>query len=176
MKNYRNEVALSTKDIDFTNKKYSITLNTNMGAITFDLNSQAAPEHCQNLIGLARVGFYDNLKFHRVAKNYLIQTGCPLGVGTGGPGYKLNPEFSSAPHELGTVSMARTADVTSAGSQFFICLDRREELDQQYTVLGKVIHDDVELLKKLGTVQTGLGDRPMQDIFIENIEVQEQVQ
>ena len=98
-----------------------------------------APGHVARIKELARDGFYDGLKFHRVIGGFMAQTGCPQGTGTGGSGKKLKAEFSDAKHRRGTVSMARAQDPNSGDSQFFICFDEAPHLNKQYTVWGTVI-------------------------------------
>ena len=93
--------------------------------------------HCAAFIKLARAGFYDGLTFHRVEPGFVIQGGCPLGTGTGGPGYNLDAEFNALPHLKGTVAMARAQSPNSAGSQFYVCIEDARFLDKQYTVFGQ---------------------------------------
>jgi cyclophilin family peptidyl-prolyl cis-trans isomerase len=100
---------------------------------------EVAPNHVANFISLAKKGFYDGVTFHRVIEGFMAQGGDPTGTGSGGPGYKIPAEFSSLPHKRGTLSMARTADPNSAGSQFFICFKETPQLDNQYTVFGEVV-------------------------------------
>lgn len=100
---------------------------------------EAAPNHVANFVSLARKGFYDGVTFHRVIEGFMAQGGDPTGSGSGGPGYTIPAEFSQLPHKRGTLSMARTSDPNSAGSQFYICFARTEFLDGQYTVFGEVI-------------------------------------
>jgi len=113
-------------------------IHTKKGDIVFRFYPHEARQHSAAFIKLARAGFYDGLKFHRVEPGFVIQGGCPQGTGTGGPGYNLDAEFSSLPHVEGTVAMARAGNPNSAGSQFYICLDDARFLDHQYTVFGQV--------------------------------------
>ncbi len=122
-------------------------ITTNKGEIRFEFFGEDAPNHVAAFIELAEAEFYDGTKFHRVVKTpepFVIQGGDPLSktddprVGTGGPGYSLAAEFNSRPHLEGTVSMARSQDPDSAGSQFYICLAAQPVLDGQYTVFGQV--------------------------------------
>ena len=113
--NRKAEVDAALKDVDFSQKSYQVEFDTTMGKITLDLYPDVAPGHVKNLIGLAKIGYYDGVTFHRVIKGFMIQGGCPQGTGTGGPGYTIKAEFNSRPHEPGTLSMARTSDPNSAG-------------------------------------------------------------
>lgn len=114
-------------------------IHTAKGDIVFHFYPDEAPQHSAAFIKLARAGFYDGLTFHRVEPGFVIQGGCPEGTGTGGPGYRLDAEFSELPHKKGTVAMARSSDPNSAGSQFYITLGDARFLDRQYTVFGQVI-------------------------------------
>jgi cyclophilin family peptidyl-prolyl cis-trans isomerase/predicted GIY-YIG superfamily endonuclease len=114
-------------------------IHTAKGDIVFHFYPDEAPQHCAAFIKLTRAGFYDGLTFHRVEPGFVIQGGCPEGTGTGGPGYRLDAEFSELPHKKGTVAMARSSDPNSAGSQFYITLGDARFLDRQYTVFGQVI-------------------------------------
>lgn len=101
---------------------------------------EVAPNHVANFVSLAKKGFYDGVTFHRVLDGFMAQGGDPTGTGGGGPGYTIPAEFSSLPHHRGTLSMARTPDPDSAGSQFFICFADCPMLDNQYTVFGEVVN------------------------------------
>jgi peptidyl-prolyl cis-trans isomerase B (cyclophilin B) len=161
------EVDAAVADLDFEKNRYQIELDTTAGRITLDLDPQAAPGHCRNMIGLARIGFYDGGIFHRVIKGFMIQGGCPEGTGRGGPGYQIPAEFNATPHEPGVLSMARTQDPNSAGSQFFICLGRHAHLDRQYTAFGQTADkSSLEAVQKIGQAATGANDRPKQDVTI----------
>ena len=118
------------------------------GAVTIAMYPDVAPNHVARIKQLARQGFYDGLKFHRVINGFMAQTGDPLGNGTGGSGQKLKAEFNNKHHGRGTVSMARAADPNSADSQFFICFADAGFLDGQYTVWGQVI-DGMEIVDKI---------------------------
>lgn len=111
------------------------------GAFEIVLFPEVAPNHVANIVSLARKGFYDGVTFHRVLEGFMAQGGDPTGTGSGGPGYTIPAEFSALPHTRGAVSMARTPDPNSAGSQFFVCFsDRyRRALDGQYSVFGRVV-------------------------------------
>lgn len=116
-----------------------LILETSKGRIVIETRPDLAPTHVARIKELVRDGFYDGVPFHRVIDGFMAQTGCPNGNGTGGSGRKLAAEFSSEPHERGTVSMARTADPNSGDSQFFICFGRAQWLDGQYTIWGRVV-------------------------------------
>jgi peptidyl-prolyl cis-trans isomerase B (cyclophilin B) len=128
----------------------------------------------KNFLALAQTGFYDGLTFHRIIKGFMIQGGCPLGTGSGGPGYTIRAEFNNTPHEAGVVSMARTNDPNSAGSQFFICLGKHTHLDRNYTAFGKVADpESMQVVKTIGEVKTGSQDRPVEPVKITKVEVKE---
>lgn len=168
----RERVDEALKDIDFASNTYQVHLETNMGPIRLELFPEVAPGHCQNMVGLAKTGYYDELIFHRVIKGFMIQGGCPEGTGTGGPGYTIDAEFNDRPHLPGTLSMARTADPHSAGSQFFICLQQQASLDSQYTVFGQTADDEsLQTVQKIGDLQTGANDRPTEEVTIKTATV-----
>jgi len=127
-------------------------ISTSAGDMTVELWNDVAPKHAENFLKLARAGFYDNLTFHRILPDFMIQGGCPTGDGTGDPGWTVDAEFNDREHQPGTLSMARSSDPDSAGSQFFICLTREKcrHLDGEYTAFGQVIEgmDVVETLAK----------------------------
>ena len=113
-------------------------LETSKGTIAFRLHKRVAPKTCEPFAKLARQGFYDKTKWHRVIDNFVIQGGCPKGDGTGGPGYSIEPEISERLHLRGTVAMARGRRPDSAGSQFYICRSTLPHLDGYDTVFGTV--------------------------------------
>jgi len=120
-------------------------VKTKFGDIKFEFLWDKAPNHCKNFIYLARQGFYNGTTFHRVVPGFVIQGGCPLSKddnrandGTGSPGYNVPAEFNDIPHTKGIVSMARSQDPNSAGSQFFICVADANALDGQYSAFGRV--------------------------------------
>ena len=120
-------------------KSYVATIETVKGTIRAALYPQLAPKHVNSFAFLACQGYFDGLTFHRHEPGFVIQGGDPAGNGSGGPGYRLPAEFNATPHTPGVLSMARTNDPNSAGSQFFIMLGMSPHLDGQYTVFGKVI-------------------------------------
>ncbi len=168
----RAKVDELTKDLDFENKKYQIRLSTTHGDILLDLAPDKAPGHCRNMIGLARSGFYDGLDFHRIISDFMIQGGCPEGTGTGGPGYQIKAEFNDMPHETGVLSMARSQNPNSAGSQFFICLGQQTYLNGQYTAFGKCAdQESIDIVKKIGQSPTDRNDHPKEPVLIVNATV-----
>ena len=114
-----------------------ITLD-NGNTIDIEFYPQDAPKTVENFVKLAKQGFYDGLKFHRVVPDFVVQGGCPKGDGTGGPGWTVPAEFNSRKHVRGTVAMARSQHPDSAGSQFYICYGPTPHLDRNYTVFGQV--------------------------------------
>ncbi len=120
------------------------------GEFEITFHPEIAPNHVANFVSLARLGFYNGVTFHRVIEGFMAQGGDPTGSGGGGPGYTIPAEFSNTPHRRGTVSMARTSDPNSAGSQFFICFQDTPFLDGQYTAFGSVTRgmDVVDAIRK----------------------------
>jgi peptidylprolyl isomerase len=116
----------------------TMILDTTKGSVTIVMRPDLAPNHVSRIKQLVREGFYDGLVFHRVIEDFMAQTGCPQGTGTGGSGQKIKAEFSKEKHVRGTVSMARAATLDSGDSQFFICFDEAPWLNGQYTVWGAV--------------------------------------
>jgi len=172
--NRKAEVEAAQKTIDFSKNKYQLVLDTSMGKITLDMLPEVAPGHVKNILGLAKIGFYDGLTFHRVISGFMIQGGCPEGTGTGGPGYTIKAEFNATKHEPGVLSMARTNDPNSAGSQFFICLETVPHLDRQYTAFGRTADAaSLAVVKKIGAVETGAQDRPTTPVVIKKATVVE---
>ena len=120
-------------------KVYRVTITTDRGPIVMDLDPQLAPKTVNNFIVLARQGYYDNLTFHRVVPEFVIQGGCPEGTGTGGPGYKFADEPVKGQYTLGAVAMANAGPDTN-GSQFFICIDDcTRKLTPNYNLFGHVV-------------------------------------
>jgi len=121
-------------------KKYKAVIETSRGVIELELYSQHAPKTVNNFVFLAKEGFYDEVSFHRVIKNFMIQGGDPTGTGRGGPGYKFEDELKENPlkHETGVISMANSGPNTN-GSQFFITHSPQPHLNGRHTVFGKVV-------------------------------------
>jgi len=145
-----------------------VILHTNSGNIVIELFQNDAPNHVENFIKLAEDGFYDGTIFHRIIPGFMIQGGDPNTKGgdqstwgTGGPGYSVNAEFNTIKHNRGIVSMARSQDPNSAGSQFFIVHKDSNFLDQQYTVFGRIVTEEsFTTLDKIASVKTGEKDIP----------------
>lgn len=121
-----------------TTAEDTLVLETTKGTVTIAMRPDLAPNHVARIKELVRQGFYNGIVFHRVIDNFMAQTGCPHGTGTGGSGQKLKAEFSREKHVRGTVSMARAQNPDSGDSQFFICLADAPRLNGQYTVWGAV--------------------------------------
>ncbi|CAN5630324.1 N/A [soil metagenome] len=154
-------------------------LDTTMGRIVLKFFPDQAPGHVKNFTDLAKKGFYDGTKFHRVIKGFMIQGGDPLtkddakmsAWGTGGPGYTIKAEFNDISHTPGILSMARTSDPDTAGSQFFIVHKTSKTLDRQYTVFGQVI-DGMKVVNKIATTPTAEGDRPVTPVVIKTVKIE----
>ncbi|HAR67758.1 MAG TPA: peptidylprolyl isomerase [Lentisphaeria bacterium] len=143
------------------------TFTTTLGKFTIDLYEDLAPITTENFITLAEKGYYNDLIFHRVISGFMIQGGCPTGTGTGGPGYKIQDEFHPQLRhdEAGVLSMAN-AGPNTGGSQFFITLGPTPHLDGKHAVFGKVA-EGMDVVNKIGTTQTGRGDRPGTDVVMQ---------
>jgi peptidyl-prolyl cis-trans isomerase B (cyclophilin B) len=123
------------------------------GEMIAEFYPDKAPNHVRNFKWLADHHFYDGVKFHRIIKGFMIQGGDPTGTGSGGPGWSVNAEFNDVKHTKGILSMARTSDPNSAGSQFFVMDSTSTHLDGQYTVFGKVIKG-IEVEGKIAAIPT----------------------
>jgi peptidyl-prolyl cis-trans isomerase B (cyclophilin B) len=153
-------------------------IKTSEGEMVAEFWPDVAPKTVANFKKLAKSGFYDGTAFHRVIKGFMIQGGDPLTKdenkkarwGTGDPGYKIDAEFNKKLHERGVLSMARSQDPNSAGSQFFICHGAPKSLDGQYTAFGKLIKGD-DVLEKIATTKTLPGDRPEKRMNVESIKI-----
>lgn len=165
-------VSAAVKEINFRLNTYQIELDTTLGKIRLNLLPDVAPGHCRNFIGLTKIGFYDGLTFHRIIDGFMIQGGCPVGNGTGGPGYKIPAEFNDTAHEAGVLSMARPAEENSAGSQFFLCLARAAHLDKKYSAFGRTADkDSLQVVMKIGKTPTDKSDRPLTPVKINKAQV-----
>jgi len=158
-------------------------IKTSEGEMVAEFWPEVAPNTVENFKKLARSGFYDGTAFHRIVKGFMIQGGDPLTkdpakesrYGTGDPGYKIKAEFNDRSHERGVLSMARSSDPDSAGSQFFICLANVSRLDHQYTTFGKIIKGD-DVLGKIGDTEVNMSDsgersKPTKRVTVETIKI-----
>jgi peptidyl-prolyl cis-trans isomerase B (cyclophilin B) len=141
-------------------------MQTNLGTIKLKFFPDKAPKHVANFKKLAREGFYDGTKFHRVIPGFMIQGGDPNSKsddrsrhGTGGPGYSVPAEFNDTPHTRGILSAARSSDPDSAGSQFFLMVARSPHLDGQYTAYGEVI-EGMDVIDKIVALPRDVRDNP----------------
>jgi cyclophilin family peptidyl-prolyl cis-trans isomerase len=143
-------------------------ISSNLGDIKLEFYPEHAPKTVENFRELANRGFYDGLIFHRIVPNFVIQGGDPntrdlsnrTRWGTGGPGWNIKAEFNKNKHSRGTLSMARSQDPDSAGSQFFIVLKDSNFLDGQYTVFGRVI-SGMDIVDKIASLKTDSSDAPV---------------
>lgn len=146
------------------------------GIIKLELYPNIAPITCENFVKLANEGFYDGLIFHRVIKNFMIQGGDPLGTGYGGSEETIKGEFSQngvenpLSHKRGVISMARSADMDSASSQFFICHADSTYLDGSYAAFG-VVTEGMDVVDAIASVETDGNDKPLEDVVIKSITV-----
>lgn len=145
------------------------------GTVEITLEGKAAPKTVANFIKLAKQGFYNGLKFHRVVPNFVIQGGDPDGTGLGGPGYTIPAEIGLK-HKKGAIAMARTDDSVnptraSSGSQFYIALQTLTELDGKYTVFGYVTAG-MDVVAEIAKAPTEPGDYPIKDIIIKKITIE----
>jgi peptidyl-prolyl cis-trans isomerase B (cyclophilin B) len=146
-------------------KRLHARMTTEAGVITLEFLPELAFNHVASFVSLAQRGYFDDLKFHRVVPGFVIQGGDPTGTGSGGPGYRLPSEFNDTPHKPGILSMARTSDPHSAGSQFFICTADCPSLDNQYTVFGRV-KDGLDAVLEIGKSEDNAGKFHMQQVEI----------
>ena len=149
------------------------TLDTTAGPMKLEFFPDKAPGHVENFVKLAEKGFYNGTIFHRTIPGFMIQGGCPDGTGMGGPGYKIKAEFNDTKHVRGILSMARSSDPNSAGSQFFICHGDAGFLDKQYTAFGKLVEGEATL-DKIATAPTqkgGENSKPMQPVKIQKVTI-----
>ena len=158
-------------------------IKTTAGELVVEFWTDVAPKTVENFKKLARQGFYDSTAFHRIVKGFMIQGGDPLTRdaqaegrwGTGGPGYQVNAEFNDKAHVRGVISMARSQNPDSAGSQFFICLADARFLDRQYTAFGRLIKGD-DVLGAIGDTPVtrsngGEQSKPTTRVGVESIKI-----
>jgi len=160
------------------NKNPIVTIEMENGKeIKVELYPHIAPNSVNNFISLINKNYYDGIIFHRVIKGFMIQGGCPNGNGMGGPGYSIAGEFSSngftnnLKHEKGVLSMARTMQPNSAGSQFFIMHARAPHLDGEYAAFGRVI-EGLDVVDKIASVRVNRMDKPLEDQRIKSMTVE----
>jgi len=164
--------------------KETAVIKTSAGEMRVELWPDVAPKTVEKFKALAQKGFYDGTAFHRIVKGFMIQGGDPLTKdasredewGTGGPGHKVKAEFNERSHQRGVISMARSNDPNSAGSQFFICLADAKFLDRQYTAFGQLVAGD-EVLGKIGDTpvaasNSGEKSKPLTRVGVESIRVE----
>ena len=150
-----------------------------LGQIKIKTDHESAPISSENFEKLVKEGFYNGLTFHRVIKGFMIQGGCPLGTGTGGPGYHIKGEFlangvkNMRKHMRGTISMARSGHPDSAGSQFFICDADDPWLDGQYAAFGEVV-EGMDVVDKIASSKKDRFDKPLTPVVIEKAELVEE--
>jgi cyclophilin family peptidyl-prolyl cis-trans isomerase len=153
------------------NKQYIATIKTNYGEIVLELFPKDAPVTVNNFVFLARQGFYNGVKFHRVVKGFVIQGGDPTGTGSGGPGYRFADEKITKDYVAGTLAMAN-AGANTNGSQFFITLvDLRGSLPKKYTIFGQVT-SGFDVVQKIGDVPVQ-DSSPIKDVLIDSITIEE---
>jgi len=146
-------------------------LDTSMGMIKLELFANEAPITVQNFMKLCGNGFYDGLIFHRVIPGFMIQGGCPIGDGTGGPGYVIKDEFvASLKHSMSGILSMANAGPNTGGSQFFITLAPTPWLDGRHTIFGKVT-DGMDVLQSIGKVRTDNHDRPVEAVTIRSAKI-----
>jgi peptidyl-prolyl cis-trans isomerase B (cyclophilin B) len=165
-----------------TTANVTVKIETEAGDMTAEFFTDLAPGHVENFVKLAREGFYDGTRFHRVIPGFMIQGGCPNTKdggsgppGTGGPGYQIDAEFNDVHHERGVLSMARSQDPNSAGSQFFVCHGEAGFLDNQYTAFGRLTEGFEALDAIAGGACTpgGEGSSPVEPVQVVRMTVVE---
>ena len=149
-----------------------VTFRTNQGTFKVEMLEDSAPKTAENFITLVQKGFYNGVIFHRVIDGFMIQGGDPTGTGRGGPGYQIPDEFGKGlRHDVeGMLSMAN-AGPNTGGSQFFVTLAPTPWLDGKHAIFGKVI-EGMDVVRKIGKVQTRPGDRPAQDVVMEDVSLE----
>jgi len=178
-KNLQQSRESADSETNTIKKMTTVTMTTNQGVITLELFGDLKPKTVENFTKLAKDGFYNGTRFHRVIKGFMIQGGDPLSRdvanqprwGTGGPGYSFADELSTEnKNVIGTISMANSGPNTN-GSQFFINTANNNFLDTKHTVFGKVVAG-MDVVSKIENNKTGQNDRPIEDMIIEKMEIQ----
>jgi len=175
--------AAEPKEEKKSDAKEVAVINTTEGEMVLEFWPDVAPKTVENFKTLAKKGFYDGTAFHRIVKGFMIQGGDPLTKdakmesrwGTGGPGYQIKAEFNDKPHVRGVISMARSQNPDSAGSQFFICLGEARFLDRQYTAFGRLTRGD-EVLGTIGNTpvtssSSGEQSKPTARVGVESVKI-----
>jgi cyclophilin family peptidyl-prolyl cis-trans isomerase len=164
------KIEFTTDTSSYVAYEQQVVIETEKGNIVVELYPEIAPKTVENFVNLVNSGFYDGLTFHRVIKDFMIQTGDPNGDGTGGSEENVVGEFLSndwkennLSHTEGVISMARATDKNSASSQFFICTAEDTFLDGEYAAFGKVI-EGLDVAKEISNVETNETDKPLEDI------------
>jgi len=149
-------------------------IETNKGTIKAELFHDKAPITVDNFVTLAKKGYYNGVIFHRVIDGFMLQGGDPTGTGRGGPGYNIKDEFHPALRHIGEgiFSMANTGQPNTGGSQFFVTLADTTSLNDKHSVFGRVI-EGIEVVRKIGKVQTDSEDRPLQEVRMERVSIME---
>ncbi|MCW2277517.1 peptidylprolyl isomerase [Heliophilum fasciatum] len=180
MTNERKQYSAPPAMVIDPQKSYKATFTTTMGNFQIELLPANAPNTVNNFVFLARDHFYDGVVFHRIIKDFMIQTGCPQGTGTGGPGYRFADELPpQLPYEAGIVAMANAGPNTN-GSQFFICNGksaRNLNSYPNYTVFGRVV-DGMDVVLAISAVPVGRSphgemSRPLEPVTIEKVTIEE---
>jgi peptidyl-prolyl cis-trans isomerase B (cyclophilin B) len=155
-----------------SSKKYFAHLVTNKGTLRIEFKPKVAPMHVTNFIYLARLGFYDGTKFHRVIKGFMAQGGDPLGNGTGGPGYQFAGEFDAATkHDQAGVLSTANAGLNTDGSQFFIMFRAYPSLDMHYSIFGQVV-EGLDVLKQLEAAANPGDGPPLEPLSISKVTIE----
>ena len=158
--------------------KKRAVIETNKGTMKVKFFADKAPLHVENFMKLAEAGYYDNTTFHRIIPEFMIQGGDPEGTGMGGhswkgPGTKVNAEFNDTKHERGVLSMARTNDPNSAGSQFFICVAGNEKvrfLDGKYSAFG-IVESGYEVAEAISKLPRDARDKPKEPVVMKSVKI-----
>ena len=158
------------------------TIETSAGNITLAFLTDKAPKHVANFVSLAEEGFYNGTRFHRTIPGFMIQGGCPNTKdptkshlwGTGGPDHSVAAEFNDTPHVRGILSMARSQDPNSAGSQFFLCHGDANSLDGEYTAFGHMVsgEETLDAIANAPTNPGGEGSTPVNPVEITSVTIQ----
>lgn len=162
------KVPADTTEKIVRDKNPIVVIETDFGNIELELFWEKTPKTALNFLRLVHQGYYDDLIFHRIIPEFVIQGGDPKGDGTGGPGYMIPFEKADTKHLRGSLGMARGPDPNSAGSQFYICLKELPNLDGKYVIFGKTIKG-METVDKIAQVETGPGDKPLEEVVMKKV-------